>query len=204
MKQEQLDRAEPILRECYKFSVDIHGSDHDSPVSRASHLGKCLFAMERYSEALAIYQQNLVVCNRMHGKEGQMTLLAVMDVAKCLTALRMLDEALALLSKYVPIFNRVLGPEHSLTLQLRANYACTIALSGRSAEGEAMLVETIAVQTRVLGYDHNITHRSTADLGDLRTFARCGVVTHATKTPVGSAPPDSHASTKKSKKKGKK
>ena len=204
MKQGEFHKAEPILRECHKMSVDINGSDHSTTVSRADHLGKCLWSMDRYAEALAIFQPNFVVCKRMYGQEGQLTLMAAMDVAKCLTALRMLDDALTVLSKYVPIFKRVLGPEHALTLQICADYACTIALSGRCAEGEAMLVETIAVQTRVLGYHHTMTRRCMADLGDLRTFARCGVVTHATKTPLGPASTDPPTSTQKNKKKGKK
>ena len=120
-------------------------------------LGEMYRRENKLRQALACFEESLILRQRGAGEDHPDTLISKSHLAEALRLQDRLDEAQFLEECVVEARERLLGPEHLDTLAARANLAATLAQQGRTAEALGMQDNVLDAYLRLLGSDHLLT-----------------------------------------------
>jgi tetratricopeptide (TPR) repeat protein len=130
-------------------------------------LGEMYRRENKLRQALACFEESMVLRQRAMGEDHADTLISKSNLAAVLRQQGQVDEAQFLEECVVESRERLLGAEHLDTLAARANLAATLARQGRTAEALGMQDNVLDAYLRMLGSEHQLTLSCKATRADL-------------------------------------
>jgi MinD-like ATPase involved in chromosome partitioning or flagellar assembly len=130
-------------------------------------LGEMYRRENKLRQALACFEESMVLRQRAMGEDHADTLISKSNLAAVLRQQGQVDEAQFLEECIVESRERLLGAEHLDTLAARANLAATLARQGRTAEALGMQDNVLDAYLRMLGSEHQLTLSCKAARADL-------------------------------------
>jgi tetratricopeptide (TPR) repeat protein len=130
-------------------------------------LGEMYRRENKLRQALACFEESMVLRQRAMGEDHADTLISKSNLAAVLRQQGQVDEAQFLEECVVESRERLLGAEHLDTLAARANLAATLARQGRTAEALGMQDNVLDAYLRMLGSEHQLTLSCKAARADL-------------------------------------
>ncbi|WP_343732449.1 tetratricopeptide repeat protein [Duganella sp.] len=138
------------------------------PLARDLNLLGELYRREgKLRQALACFEESLVLRQRGLGEDHPDTLVSKTNLATALRLQGKLEEAQFLEECVVDARERLLGAEHFDTLAARSALAITMGLQGRLAEALAIQDAVIDTYMRLLGAEHLLTLSAKAARAEL-------------------------------------
>ncbi len=139
---------------------------HDAETLKSmSSLGRCLFVMGRYGEALQLQEETLRIQEAKLGPDHPDTLKTMGDLAGTYGALARIPEAVELTEKTLRLTEAKLGTDHSDTIRSMHNLGRFYTAQKRHEEARSLLEEVLRRRTIKLGATHPDTLRSAEALG---------------------------------------
>ncbi len=127
----------------YQYLSETFGEEHENTLIAMNNLAENLRALGHYDEALALYKDQLDICNRVFGEDNVSTLTSVQNLA---SVLRESGDLLAARDFELRVLEQrkvSLGEDHPDTLVSMNNYASTL-------KGLGDLDQARAIQQKVL------------------------------------------------------
>ena len=140
-------------------------------------LAAAYLAAGRVADAIALFEQTLVVLQRKLGPDHPDTLTSQNNLASAYQDAGRVAEAIQLYEQNLAVRERLPGPDHPSTLNSRGNLAAAYLAADRVADAIALFEQTLAGRDRVLGPDHPDTQTSRKNLA--KAYRAAGRVAEA-------------------------
>ena len=143
------------------------GPGHPDTLNSRNSLAAAYLAAGRVADAIALFEQTLVVLQRQLGPDHPDhpdTLTSQNNLASAYQDAGRVAEAIELYEQNLAVRERLLGPDHPSTLNSRGNLAAAYLAAGRVADAIALFEQTLAGRQHVLGHDHPDTQISRKNL----------------------------------------
>ena len=142
----------------------VLGPDHPHTLASRNNLASAYRDVGSFSQAIALFEQNLADRLRILGPNHPDTLTSRHNLAGAYQRAGRLGEAIPLFEQVLADRARVLGDDHPHTLASRNNLAAAYESAGRLDQAITLYEETLANTTRILGPDHPHTLASRNNL----------------------------------------
>ncbi|NQY92350.1 MAG: tetratricopeptide repeat protein, partial [Deltaproteobacteria bacterium] len=160
---ERYDEAQVQLQAAIEYG-QAHRPDSMSLSQSQKALGQVFLRTDRIAEALALFEANLAMCQRVLGDDHPQTILIRHHVAMGLRAAGQLDAAEATLDQVIAQSEARLGPDHLFTALARLTQAGCHFDQGRIEASRTLLDQV----EPVLSAHYNPTHPNRVDAATLR------------------------------------
>jgi eukaryotic-like serine/threonine-protein kinase len=168
--QNDLDRAEALLREVLGAVRVIFGEDHHETGIVLGNLANVLSDRpEDFAEAEAAYIRSAEILRARLGRMSPETATQVQNLGALLLKTQEWARAEAAFRESLAIRTRVLGPDHPDVAANKHGLALAINKLGRYQEAHDLLVEAVASMERSLGASHWRTANVRRYLGTVLT-----------------------------------
>ena len=132
----------------------VLGPDHPHTLASRNNLASAYRDVGSFSQAIALFEQNLADRLRILGPNHPDTLTSRHNLAGAYQRAGRLDDAITLYEKTLANRTHALGPDHPDTLASRNNLAGAYQSAGRLDDAITRFEEVLADSTRILGPDH--------------------------------------------------
>ena len=143
--QGKWEKAEPLCRECLETKSRVLGREHSETLSTLCNLSHILIMRggeHKLNEAVRLLKEGLVVAQRVHGKEHNLTLFFSRILVLALAEQGNLDDAEALGWESVSLHRRALPVGHEAIGRALSFLGRVLTEKGKPAEAELLLRET--------------------------------------------------------------
>ena len=161
------------------------GPDHHDTLNSRNSLAAAYQAAGRPADAIALFEQTLVIRERFLGPEHPDTLTTQNNLAFGYQAAGRAGEARLLFELTLAARERLLGPGHPSTLISRGNLAAAYRDEGRADDALRLFEQTLKGREAVLGAEHPDTVTSRVNLA--AAYREAGRVNR--RDPAGRADP---------------
>jgi tetratricopeptide (TPR) repeat protein len=153
------------------------GPDHHDTLNSRNSLAAAYQAADRPADAIALFEQTLVIRERFLGPEHPDTLTTQNNLAFGYQAAGRAGEARLLFELTLAARERLLGPGHPSTLISRGNLAAAYRDEGRADDALRLFEQTLTGREAVLGAEHPDTVTSRVNL--VAAYREAGRITDA-------------------------
>ncbi|MEO8842508.1 MAG: tetratricopeptide repeat-containing protein kinase family protein [Kofleriaceae bacterium] len=164
-------QAEPYDRRALAIYTTELGPEHPVTLTAAGNLAGTLSELGRYDEARTIYEQVLVVTERISDPDSQDLAYALNNVGTTAAQAGDFARARTMLERSLVIFEHALGPSHPTVAAVVKNLGDIASYEGHYDDAAAFYTRALDLQRRALGDHHPEVVGSLLALSDV-AFAR--------------------------------
>lgn len=167
MRQEQYEKAEPILRNALKEAPHVPEAKYSHTLEAMHQLGTLYLKQKRYDEAVKILNETLKHKEQLLGEDRPSTVMTGVELGRLYEALGRYKEAEPYFLKALSVRRRQFGEDRPEVMQSIHDLADFYLLQGRLGDAEPLYRETLERSRRLLPKGRRYQIASLINLGRL-------------------------------------